>query len=104
MINVIDAKRDPIRPNEKGLNVGSCGIMESKKFLVDANEIPPSEGQAERDWYEQAAKRQELDAAKSDRQGEEEAQAPLAVKAPRQGKSRNIISRTARSDPGAHIA
>ena len=96
MINVMDAKRDPIRPSDTGLNVGSDGDgfprvgagaglprVGGEKFLVDSAEILPSEGQAERDWYEQEAKRQELEAAKSDRQGEEEAQAPQAVKAPR---------------------
>ena len=57
---------------------------------MDSNEILPSEGQAERDWYEQAARRQEPEAAKSDRQGEEEAQAPLAVKAPRLAGAKEI--------------
>ena len=98
MINVIDAKSDPIRPSDTGLNVGSDGDglprvgtrgasadsthfeasassacsthFGGEEFLVDSNEILLSEGQAERDWYEQEAKRQELEAAKSDRQGE----------------------------------
>ena len=30
MLNVIDAKSDPIRPNEKGLNVCSDGDLESE--------------------------------------------------------------------------
>ena len=69
MINVIDAKRDAIRPNEKGLNVGSDEDLESEKLCVDSNEILRSEGQAVRDWYGQEARRQELEAAKSDSQG-----------------------------------
>ena len=69
MINVIDAKSDAIRPNEKGLNVGSDEDLESEKLCVDSNEILRSEGQAVRDWYEQEARRQELEAAKSDSQG-----------------------------------
>ena len=84
MINVIDAKNDP---SDKGLNVGSDGDgiprVGREKFLLDSDEILTSESRAERDWYEQEARRQELEAAKSDRQGEEEAQAPMAVKAPR---------------------
>ena len=96
MINVIDANIDHIRPNEQILNVGSDGDLESEKFPLDFNEILPSEGQAERDWYEQEAKRQEFEAAKSDRQGEEEAQAPQAV--------RTITSFIDRSGPGARTA
>ena len=69
MINVIDAKSDAIRPNETGLNVGSDEDLESEKLCVDSNEILRSEGQAVRDWYEQEARRQELEAAKSDSQG-----------------------------------
>ena len=82
MINAIDAKSDPIRPCEKRLNVGSDEDLESEILL--------SEGQAERDWHEQEARRQELEVAKSHRQGEEEAQAPLAAKAPRFPRAKEI--------------
>ena len=71
MINVIDAKSDPIRPSDTGLKVGSDGggfpkvgagaglpRVGGEKFLIGSNEILLSEGQAERDWYEQEAKRQ----------------------------------------------
>ena len=78
MINMIDAKSDPIRPSDKGLNGGIV-----KDDALDSNDSIPPEGQAERDWYEHEARRQELEVAGHAGQGEEEAQVPLAVKAPR---------------------
>ena len=49
--------------------MGSDEDLESEKLCVDSNEILLSEGQAVRDWYEQEARRHELEAAKSDSQG-----------------------------------
>ena len=64
MINMIDAKSDPIRPSDKGLNVGSV-----KDDALDSNESIPPESQAERDWYEHEARRQELEVAEHAGQG-----------------------------------
>ena len=81
MINVIDAKSDPIRPSDTGLDVGSDGDglprvgaggasagsthseasassacsthFGGEEYLVDSNEILPSEGETERDLCDQ---------------------------------------------------
>ena len=58
MINMIDAKSDPIRPSDKGLNGGIV-----KDDALDSNDSIPLESQAERDWYEHEARRQELEVA-----------------------------------------
>ena len=88
---MIDAKSNPVRPNEKGLNVGNVkdDALDPSDEADEADGIPP-ESRAERDWYEHEARRQELEAAEQAGQGEEEAQVPLAVKAPRLPSAREI--------------
>ena len=88
MISMIDAKSNPVRPSEKGLNVGNVKD-DALDPSDDADGIPP-ESRAERDWYEHEARRQELEAAEQAGQGEEEAHVPLAVKAPRLPSAREI--------------
>ena len=78
---MIDAKSNPVRPSEKGLNVGNVkdDALDPSDEADEADDVPP-ESRAERDWY----------AAEQAGQGEEEAQVPLAVKAPRLPSAREI--------------
>ena len=88
MISMINAESNPVRPSEKELNGGN--VKDDALDPSDEADGTLPESQAERDWYEHGARRQELEAAEQAGQGEEEAQVPLAVKAPRLPSAREI--------------